>query len=145
MRKTNTNKLNEASKMRGSHEYEAKLYGDFVPQKVALRMQKMIHFSVRLDSHDPDLNIDKQSKEILSGPLHSFDYESIKVTREYKIDKLRGILKDAVDLKYRISLAKGLRMVWECIIMMGVMIALIAKANIFSLFYLVFVIRYLIE
>jgi hypothetical protein len=55
------------------------------------------------------------------------------------------ILKDAVDLKYRISLAKGLRMVWETLIMMCIMVALIAKANVFSLFYLVFVIRYLFE
>jgi hypothetical protein len=82
---------------------------------------------------------------LLQGELHTYDYESIKVCREFKIDQLKMILKDAVDLKYRISLAKGLRMVWETVIMMFIMVALIAKANIFSLFYLVFVIRYLTE
>jgi hypothetical protein len=105
----------------------------------------MVHFSTRLDSLDPELNVDKQSKQLLQGEMHSYDYESIKVCREYKINQLKMILKDAVDLKYRISLAKGLRMVWETLIMMCIMVALIAKANVFSLFYLVFVIRYLFE
>jgi hypothetical protein len=122
---------------------EAKLFGDFVPYKIAKRIQETIHFSTKLDCLDPELNIDVQSKELLQGPLFSYDYESIKVTREYKIETLKKILKDAVDLKYRISLSKGMRMVWETIIMMGTMVALIAKANVFSLFYLMFVIRYM--
>jgi hypothetical protein len=131
--------------MSTSLAYESKLFGDFVPYKIAKRIQETIHFSTRLDCLDPDLNIDVQSKELLQGPLFSYDYESIKVTREFKIGQLKKILKDAVDLKYRISLSKGLRMAYECIIMMLIMIALIAKANIFSLFYLTFVIRYMME
>ena len=34
--------------------------------------------------------------------MDSYDYESIKVTREHKVESLKNILKDAVDFKYRI-------------------------------------------
>jgi type III secretory pathway lipoprotein EscJ len=111
--------------------------------KVGKRIQEMVHFSVRLDSQDPDLNIDKQSKDLLKESMDSYDYESIKVTREHKVEQLKKIIKDAVDFKYRISLGKGMRMVQEVFIMVGIMIALIAKANVFSLIYLTFVIRYM--
>lgn len=72
-----------------------------------------------------------------------YDYESLKVLRDYKIEQLEVILKKAVDFKYRVSLGKGARIAIESTILLCFMLSLVIKANIFSLVYLAFIIRYM--
>ena len=61
--------------------------------------------------------------------------------RNYKAKQLEHILKSAVDLKYKISLAKGIQIVLEIFMIFLLMLSLVLKSNLISLFYFVFVIR----
>jgi len=70
------------------------------------------------------------------------DLETIPVLRDFKIKQLKKILKDAVDMKYKISLSKGFMMFVECFIILNLMISLVLKANVFSLLYLIFIFRF---
>jgi len=42
------------------------------------------------------------------GDYGEIDYESFPVLRKHKIDSLRAMVQEAVDRKYKISLAKGI-------------------------------------
>ena len=72
----------------------------------------------------------------------NYDYESIPALRDYKIQCLEKALEDNVERKYRISLAKGMQLALENFIMLILMASLIMKANLFSLMYLVFLIKF---
>jgi len=64
------------------------------------------------------------------------------VLREHKITCLEKALEANVDRKYKISLAKGGQLVLECFIMLILMFSLLLKSNLFSVAYLVFLIRF---
>ena len=152
--------------------YEKQLFGDFVPHKVARRIRDTVKFSTMLACRAPELNIDPQSKDLLDeDDAHKcriygnrgkglrreriartanyseghtlYDYESIKVLRDHKISQLEKILKTAVDFKYRVSLGKGARIAIESFILLAFMMSLVYKSNIFSIVYLVFIVRYM--
>jgi hypothetical protein len=121
-------------------EYGNKTIQDFLPYGVACRMQETINFTVQLDGRAPELALDGQSKELLDGG--AYDYESIPALRDFKIRSLEKALEDNVDRKYKISLAKGMQLALENFIMLILMLSLIMKANLFSLVYLVFLIKF---
>jgi len=50
-------------------------------------------------------------------------------------------LQENVDLKYKISFSKGMMLVYEQLILLMMSVSLVLKANIFSLIYLVFIIK----
>ena len=50
-------------------------------------------------------------------------------------------MKQAVDRKYLISLAKGAQLVLEIIMIMLMMMSLVLKSNLLSLFYLILVLK----
>lgn len=132
---------------------------NFVPHNVAVRIKKAVEFTVKLDGRCPELRIqdDKQTldvltkfdemcksnKQIITFDDANIDYESVPVLRDHKIKSLRHILQEAVDRKYKISFHKGVQIVIEQLILLILMINMILKANIFSIFYLLFVFRYL--
>mmetsp|Transcript_21579 Transcript_21579/g.33233 ORF Transcript_21579/g.33233 Transcript_21579/m.33233 type:complete len:262 (-) Transcript_21579:5310-6095(-) len=103
-------------------------------------MRDCIGFTVKLDAHAPETKQDDQTKKILESD--NYDYESIPILRDYKIGFLRKILKEAVDRKYKISLIKGMQMFFECIMIFLLMISLVMKANLYSIVYLIFIIRF---
>jgi hypothetical protein len=114
-------------------------FGDFIPYKVALRIQNTINFTLMIDCRAPDIHQDDQTKKIMAIP--GFDYESIPALREYKIKWLEMILTQAVDRKYMISLAKGAQIVLEILMIMLMMISLVLKSNMLSFFYWIFVLK----
>jgi len=59
-----------------------------------------------LECRASDLKIDEDTKFILKDD--KYDYESVEVLRKFKSEQLETILKNAVDLKYKVSLAKGI-------------------------------------
>lgn len=71
----------------------------------------------------------------------NYDYETVPALRDYKIGWLETILKQAVDRKYKISLAKGAQIVFEVIMIMLLMTSLVLKSNSISFVYLIFVIK----
>ena len=73
------------------------------------------------------------------------DYESFPVLRRHKIESLRKILKQAVDRKYLISLAKGVQLLMEASIILVLMISLELKANMISVFFLLFIFKFSIS
>ena len=93
-----------------------------------------------LDELD-EKRIDQSSKKDYKEP--GYDFREIKKVKEFKLMRLERLIKNAVDLKYKISLGKGARIFFETFIMLGFMFTLVMKANIFSIIYLVFVIKYL--
>ena len=66
----------------------------------------------------------------------------IPALRDFKIRNLEKALEDNVDRKYKINLAKGMQLVLENFIMLILILSLIMKANLFSLVYLVFLIKF---
>jgi hypothetical protein len=92
-----------------------------------------------IDCRSPDIHQDDQTKKIFAN--YDYDYESIPALREYKIKWLEMILKQAVDRKYMISLAKGAQIVLEIIMIMLMMISLVLKSNLLSFFYWIFVLK----
>ena len=79
--------------------------------------------------------------------IDSFDIElsepPMKILLEQKSKFLADILKQAIDRKYKISFHKGMQMVFENIICLILMISVTLKANIFSLVYLIFIIKFI--
>jgi hypothetical protein len=96
-------------------EYDRKFIGDFVPHKIGERMLRTIKFVVLLECRSTELNLSDAEKTLLDkeGEL---DYESIPVLKDYKIKFLHSILTQAVDRKYKISLAKGMKIIFEALI-----------------------------
>lgn len=75
--------------------------------------------------------------------IHQIDYEDVPVLRQFKIDQLEKILKDSVRRKYKISFFKGVQLAFECLILLILMVSVVLKANVFSLIYLLFILKYL--
>lgn len=91
---------------------------------------------------DPELKIDDTVEDQLKKKEQGLiDYESIDILRNYKAQQLENILKNAVDLKYKISMAKGIQLALEVFMIFLLMLSLVLKSNLLSLFYFVFVIR----
>jgi hypothetical protein len=120
-------------------EYRNQTTGDFVPVKVGQRMKSVISFTLMLECGASDLKIDEDTKVILKD--NNYDYESVEVLRKFKSEQLETILKNAVDLKYKVSLAKGIQICLEVIMIFLLMLSIVLKSNVVSLFYFVFVIR----
>jgi hypothetical protein len=55
---------------------------------------------------------------------------------------LEKILTEAIDRKYKISLAKGIQIFIEALIIMSLMMSMLLKANLFSLVFLVFIYKF---
>lgn len=72
-----------------------------------------------------------------------YDIESVPLFKEHKICQLNTSLREAVDLKYKISLLKGTQLVVEQVIILVLMVSIVMKANVFSFIYLLFVVRYI--
>ena len=56
---------------------------------------------------------------------------------------LETIIKDGINRKYKISFAKGMQMLEECLVLFVMMVSVILKANIFSLLYLSLIYKYI--
>lgn len=121
-------------------KYKKTLYGDFVPLKVGLRIVHTATFCVKLDCCAKSLNIDDQARKIIHDP--TADYETVPCLKAHKIDALLNILKEAVDTKYKISWYKGMQIWLECAIIFLLIISLVAKANIWSMVYLIFIFKF---
>jgi hypothetical protein len=73
---------------------------------------------------------------------NEYDYESVPVLRQFKIDALRRIVKLNIERKYKISYSKGMQLFVEAFILCLLMISLMLKANFFSVIFLVFIFRF---
>lgn len=62
------------------------MFGDFVPHKVGRRMIDTIKFTVKVNCHASDLDLDQQSKDLLRMKSTDYDYESVPVLQNYKIE-----------------------------------------------------------
>jgi hypothetical protein len=157
-------KNGKEARKKGSREIR-----DFLPHKVAVRIRDSITFSVKLDGRCPDLKLDSTTKAMLVrydkacyGDDYyginkgkglkaegmtiieaGFDYEAHSALKDHKIKLLKSTLEQAIERKYRISFAKGVQLVYEQLILLMCMMSMLLKANIFSIIYLLFVIRYL--
>ena len=111
---------------------------------------------MRVDGRDKTLMIDedtskqlnelfkqKKEKTIKEDDDKYIDYESIPILKKYKINCLESILKDQINRKYKISFYKGIQMVLETMVLFVLMLSICMKANIFSIVYLIFIIRYI--
>ena len=107
--------------------------------------------------------VDKQRKDILENEIEEWikerktqtnqsiksfleigiDEESYPVIRKYKISQLEDILREGMNRKYLISFKKGMSMVLESVILTILMSSVLLKANVFSLFYLIFLFYYI--
>jgi hypothetical protein len=56
---------------------------------------------------------------------------------------LETLIRDGINRKYKISFAKGMQMIEECLVLFVLMVSVILKANIFSLFYLSLIYKYI--
>jgi hypothetical protein len=63
------------------------------------------------------------------------------VFRKYKAEQLEKILNQAIERKYKISLAKGAQIVLEILMIMLLMVSLVLKSNLVSFVYWIFVLR----
>jgi len=52
-------------------------------------------------------------------------------------------LAEAIDRKYKISFYKGVQFAFESVILLVLMISVALKSNIFSLIYMLFIVKYL--
>lgn len=104
------------------------------------RIVETVKFCVQLDCNAKTLSLDDQTKKMIA--TNDYDYESVPVLRRFKIDSLRQILKEAVDCKYKISYYKGCQLYLESVIIFIMMVSLLLKANIWSVVYLIFIIKY---
>jgi hypothetical protein len=121
-------------------KYKKTLYGDFVPLKIGLRIVHTAKFSVQLDCGSKDLNMDDQTRKMIHN--NNIDYETVPVLKNHKVDALLNILKEAVDRKYKISWYKGMQLFLESMIIFLLIISLVAKANIWSIIYLIFIFKF---
>lgn len=111
-----------------------------MPLKVGLRIVHTVKFSVQLDCGSSDLHMDDQSRKMIQD--NDVDYETVPVLKQHKINALLEILKEAVDRKYKISWYKGMQLFMESMIIFLLTISLVAKANIWSVVYLLFIFRF---
>lgn len=86
------------------------------------------------------LSLDDQTKNLVEK--YDIDYESVPVLKSHKISQLLQILKEAVDRKYKISFYKGIQIFMEPLIIILLTVSLIAKANLWSVVYLLFIFRF---
>ncbi len=77
------------------------------------------------------------------GRIRDHQIEDIPLLRDYKVGCLETILNEGIERKYKISFAKGVKMVLESLIILTLMISAVLKANVFSIVYLIFIIRFL--
>jgi len=120
----------------------------FVPYKVACRIRDFVTFSVKLAGRAPDLELSELDIELLNKmekDKSSIDYESVPVLKNYKIEQLEKILKDAINRKYKISFLKGMQLAFETFILLILMVSVVLKANLFSLVYLLFIFKFLVS
>lgn len=75
-------------------------------------------------------------------PESGYDYESVPVLREFKAEQLRKIVQTNVERKYKISLSKGMQLFVESLVFTMLMISLMLKANVVSVIFLLFIIRF---
>lgn len=69
-------------------------YSDFVPHKVAVRIRSTVKFSIMLDCGAPEIGADQAVKDMLDNEKEKpFDYESVPILRNFKINALREIIK----------------------------------------------------
>ena len=120
---------------------------EFIPYKIAERLKEAITFTLKVACRAKDLDprIDDETKEALEHHPEDMDHESFPYFRQYKTNALRKILKQAIDRKYRISLAKGVQMLLEALIILILMISLVMKANVVSIFFLIFIFKFSIS
>ena len=112
-----------------------------------MRILETVRFSIMLDCGAPQINAGGQiTEDMLKMQPEEFDkrydYESIPVLREFKVNALRDIIKQAVDRKYKISFSKGMQMAFEAAIIFLLMISIVVKANLFSLLFLIFIFKF---
>lgn len=69
------------------------------------------------------------------------EFEEIEVFKQYKVAQYRRILNKMINFKYQISLQKGIKMFFEALILVTMMFGVVHKANIYSIFYFIFIIR----
>lgn len=55
------------------------------------------------------------------------------------------IIKENVDRKYKISFFKGVQLILESVILLILMISAMLKANVISLIYLIFILKYMVS
>lgn len=135
---------------------------DFVPYTAAVRIKDAIQISVRIDGRAKDILIDEYrgTKMNIDVPTEAFldemdrnkidifdgtggyDLEEIPIYREHKIVQLEALLCQAIDRKYKLSFLKGMQLLLESIILLVLMIAVVLKANFFSLVYTMFMFRF---
>jgi len=84
--------------------------------------------------------MDDQARKMIQDK--DVDYETVPVLKQHKINALLAILKEAVDRKYKISWYKGMQLFMESMIIFLLTISLVAKANIWSVVYLLFIFRF---
>lgn len=126
-----------------------KEYRDFIPAGVALRIREFITFTVKLDGRAPDLKLTEDDETQLQQREASGDYykddvdNEVAVLKEYEIQVKEAIIKRAIERKYKISFAKGWQLAFENLVLLVLMVSVVMKANIFSLIYLLFIVRYL--
>jgi hypothetical protein len=123
-----------------NNKYTKIAYGDYVPLKVAMRIYHTVKFTVQIDCKAKDLSMDEQQKQLVNNK--DVDYETVPVLKQHKISALLFILKEAVDRKYKISLYKGIQIFSEAVIIFLLIISLIAKANFWSIIYMVFIFKF---
>jgi len=66
----------------------------------------------------------------------------VPILRDHKIRFYESILKQGVERKYKISFYKGVQMVFETLTLLILMISVVLKSNVFSIFYLIFMLKY---
>ena len=71
------------------------------------------------------------------------DYEEVPLFQQYKVEQLRRNIRENVDFKYKISLYKGIQLFLESAVQFLLMFSIVMKANVYSLIYLIFIIRYI--
>ena len=70
--------------------------------------------------------------------------ESVPVLKNYKLKQLENILVQNVNRKYKISFFKGCMFAIEGFILLLLMISVVLKANVFSIIYMFFIVKYLL-
>lgn len=73
------------------------------------------------------------------------DIESIGILKDYKLNFYEKIIRSSVDRKYKISLFKGIQIVFESMVLLILMISVCMKANMFSIIYVLFIIKFLLS
>lgn len=88
-------------------------------------------------------SLSKSEKDEVKEADDDLEYEAIAPLKEYKINYLEKTIAEAVQSKYKISFYKGVQIGMESLILFILMISVVLKANIFSMVYFIFIIRYL--